>query len=244
MEEHYEIKYHQLEKDGWWFLARRDIILRLFTEIPKHSSILDIGCSGGVLLLDLAREGFSDTYGIDISKRAIQKCKDQGIENVKVADGRETGYQDGFFDIVIASDTLEHIHNEHKALGEWQRILKTGGIAIIFVPAHMFLWGKHDEINQHIKRYSKADFKNAVQKSGFEIARIGYWNFLLFFPVATTRIFQSFLLNKRKNTKDQLLSLNPSLNKFLIYLLKFENIFLKKFNFPVGVSVFIVGIKN
>ena len=85
---------------------------------------------------------------------------------------------------------------------------------------------------------------NVVKKSNFKILKNSYWNFLLFFPVATTRIFQSFLLNKRKNTKDQLLSLNPSLNKFLIYLLKFENIFLKKFNFPVGVSVFIVGIKN
>jgi hypothetical protein len=46
MQKSYEKKYHLIEKEFWWFRARRDMILRLLCDDNKNSKILDIGCSG------------------------------------------------------------------------------------------------------------------------------------------------------------------------------------------------------
>lgn len=40
-------------------------------EYKKDSSIIDLGCGNGALLIDLAEEGFSNLYGVDYSQEAI-----------------------------------------------------------------------------------------------------------------------------------------------------------------------------
>ncbi|MBI4175962.1 MAG: class I SAM-dependent methyltransferase, partial [Candidatus Aenigmarchaeota archaeon] len=65
METGYELKVHSLERDYWWFAARRDIVYRIIKQADRNSAILDIGCSGGILIELLRKEGFRKVYGID-----------------------------------------------------------------------------------------------------------------------------------------------------------------------------------
>ena len=109
MKKLYEIKYHLLEEKHWWFKGRRDIIFRLIKNLNKKSKILEIGCSGGPLLKFLNKHGFNNTFGIDISKDAILYCKKKGLENVFFMDGTKTKFKNNFFDLIISSDSLEHI---------------------------------------------------------------------------------------------------------------------------------------
>lgn len=242
MDKSYEQKYHKLEETNWWFQARKDIIIKLIDKIDKKSKVLEVGCSGGPLIKSLTNIGCPHVYGIDVSESSIQLCKKRGIKTAFVMDGAKTTFDDETFDIIIASDVLEHIKKDRLALSEWRRILTPGGMLIIFVPAFNFLWSEHDIINKHYKRYSRKDLMHTLQKSGFFIKRSSYWNFFLFFPVTITRIFQQILLKKKG--KDQLYALNPALNNFLLSLLKLENKYLKRFNFPLGVSVFAVAVKR
>ncbi|XP_045463526.1 EEF1A lysine methyltransferase 2 [Harmonia axyridis] len=43
--------------------------------IPKNSYILDVGCGNGMFLIELAREGFSQLFGVDYSQGAIDLAK-------------------------------------------------------------------------------------------------------------------------------------------------------------------------
>ena len=83
-------------------------------------------------------------YGIDVSEESIQKCQAKGFTNTWVMDGTQIALEKGSFDILVASDCLEHIEQDTKALDNWLSLLKPNGQLIVFVPAFMFLWSGHE----------------------------------------------------------------------------------------------------
>lgn len=173
-----------------------------------------------------------------MSANAIAGCKKRGLKEVFVMDGAKTNFRDAQFDLIIASDILEHIEDDGAALKEWYRILKKGGTMIIFVPAFSFLWSNHDVQNHHYRRYTRAVFLKSLKEANFDIQRQSYWNFFLFSPVFFMRMMQKFL--KKNATKDHLYKLNPLINRLLEVLLSCENWFLRFGNFPMGISIFAV----
>jgi 2-polyprenyl-3-methyl-5-hydroxy-6-metoxy-1,4-benzoquinol methylase len=197
MHKEYEKKYHQIEENHWWFRARRELIFKLLKR-TNAKKIIDIGCSSGQMLKILKETGL-EVKGIDISQKAVNICKNSDL-NVILAKGEETGLSEKF-DVLIASDVLEHIENETSAIKEWERILKKGGKAIVFVPAFNFLWKPHDETNHHLRRYSLRKLENLFQKNGFTIEQSGYWNFFMFPLIAFLKILQKKTLKGKDNLK-------------------------------------------
>lgn len=244
MQRDYEKSYHDLEEHLWWFRARRELILALLQPFPRESHILEIGCSGGELLRDLARAGFSQTEGIDISPEAIAKARARGASQVREARGEATGAADASVDILIAADILEHIENEEAAVREWHRILKPGGTLIVMVPAFMALWSGHDLVNEHKRRYRKHRLNQVLAAGGFTIARSSYWNFTLFFPTLAVRLLPR-LVGRKPQPKAQLFALPRPLNALLLLLLRAENALLRAgLRFPFGVSVLTYAHKK
>jgi SAM-dependent methyltransferase len=239
----FEKVYHELEQNHFWFKARRNYIVQELEKFDRDIKILDIGCSSGILLADLLKNGLKkeNLFGIDISEIAINRCKQLGLENTFVMDAQNITLEEKF-DVIIASDCLEHLKDDEKALQNWNSLLVKEGIAYIFVPAFMLLWSEHDVVNMHFRRYTKRNLKEKILQNGFKIIRSGYWNFLLFFPLSITRISKRLLQNGKK---EKIGDLTPNnFNRLLFLLLSFENKLLNYFNFPIGVSTFCVVKKN
>lgn len=243
MQKAYEEKYHDLEIDHFWFRARREFILQLLRQTDRNSSILDIGCSSGILLKDLAASGFNidNLYGLDISLEAINNCKRNGIPNSFVMDGHYPNF-DQQFDIIIASDNLEHLEEDVIALKNWLSALKPEGKLFVFVPAYMFLWSEHDEVNMHYRRYTAKELSSKLSDAGFKIERKSYWNVALFLPICLKRKLDNFKRDKKENIHGDIESI-PTGNWILLALLKIENSLLKYFNAPFGVSTFCIASK-
>jgi len=237
MDEIYEQKYHQVEKHNWWHVARRNIVSKLVDKIPLDSKILDIGCSSGELVKLFQEKGYKNTYGVEISQEAVTLAKSKGIENIHSISDTKLPFHEEEFDVIIASDVLEHIEDEISALEEWRRILRSGGVLIIFVPAFQLLWSEHDIVNQHFRRYTKANLAKVVEQAGFKVKRKSYWNFTLFFPTVIFRQVSNWLGYKPKNTSMK--GMRPWINSFLRRLVSFEDPVFLKLGFPVGVSVFV-----
>ncbi len=246
MDIEYEIKYHQIEENYWWFQARRDMVFRLVQDLqlPRNAAILEIGCSGGPLLQRLRSTGYTDLTGIDVSEVGIAVAQQRGIPNVSCMDGANLTFPDASFDLVVASDVLEHIEDEAQALREWTRVLKPGGKLLVFVPAFQILWGKHDEINHHFRRYTAAQLSASMRSAGLQVRRHSYWNISLFFPTAAIRLLKRIMPKDNKRTEDDLFAAPPLVNNFLINLIKAENRVLQTINAPVGVSVFALAAKG
>ncbi len=239
MEEGFESKHHLLEETHWWFVARRDMIMRLLRDESKESRILDIGCSAGAMLRQLERAGFVNAWGIDTSEKAVESCRAKGQKNVSLMDGASMAFGDSEFDLLIASDVLEHIADDRMALSEWRRVLKTGGRLLVFVPAFPFLWSGHDEANRHYRRYGRRELVSKLQDAGFSIERSTYWNAATFLPVLAARLSRRFL-----RLKDDDLHGQPLLNGPLTGLLCFENAIAERVHIPVGVSIMSLAVKK
>lgn len=241
----YELKYHQIEENYWWFQARRDMVFSLVQDLrlPQTAAILEIGCSGGPLLQRLAGHGYTNLTGIDVSEAGIAVAQQRGIPNVSCMDGAHLNFADASFDLVIASDVLEHIEDETQALREWTRVLRPGGQLLVFVPAFSFLWGKHDEVNHHFRRYTAAQLRASLQQASLRPQRSSYWNVGLFFPTAAVRLIKRLLPAEKKPLKDDFFAATPLVNSLLRGLITTENCLLRTINAPVGVSVFALAQK-
>ncbi|MEJ7662138.1 MAG: methyltransferase domain-containing protein [Hymenobacter sp.] len=130
----------------------------------------------------LRAQGYADVTGIDVSAPAIELAQARGVPHVAVMDGANLEFADARFDLVIASDVLEHIEEEGRALREWTRVLRPGGQLLVFVPAHAYLWSEHDVVNHHFRRYSRAGLLAAMRGAGLRPQRSSFWNTALFFP--------------------------------------------------------------
>jgi SAM-dependent methyltransferase len=239
LDKSYEEKYHDIEEWNWWFVARRQAILSLIKSTPRNARILDIGCAGGPLLSELGKQGFTNAAGADFSAEAVAKCKGRGLEAYQM-DAHDLQFADNSFDLLIASDSLEHLEKDEQALASWLRVLKPGGRILVFVPAYMFLWSEQDTVNYHFRRYTKTELVGKMKNAGFEVTRKGYWNFGVFFPTAVFRLLQR-LKNKiapSKNAKDQLSGFGGFSNKILTAWMGLENKIFRALPFPVGVSAY------
>ena len=243
MEKEFEKKYHDVEVDHWWFKSRRKYLLDLLKDTPKDSKVLDIGCSSGIFLKDLLKLGFKaeNLFGIDISETAIENCKANSLQNCFVMDAQNITLTETF-DVIIASDCLEHLEDDKKALNNWNNLLKINGTMYVFVPAFMSLWSYHDEVNMHFRRYTNAELKAKLVAENLEIIKSSYWNFFLFLPVyffrKVTAIFQ-----KNKSGESDISIGNSFVNSMLLNLILFENKLLKIVSFPFGVSTFCIAKK-
>jgi 2-polyprenyl-3-methyl-5-hydroxy-6-metoxy-1,4-benzoquinol methylase len=239
----FESQYHRVETEHWWFVGRRDLLVRLIRDAgaARSSRILDIGCAGGATIRRLQREGYTNVTGIDLSAEAVARCREQGLEAVHQMDAQAPGFPAASFDLILASDVLEHVADERRAARAWLELLKPHGCLIALVPAFMVLWSAHDEANHHRKRYRLAELRHCLEECGFETLRASYWNFLLFLPAALLRLLQR--MRPGRKTQSAELDLPPGLlNSVLAGTLRGENRLLcAGLSLPWGLSALVVA---
>lgn len=247
MNKEFEKNYHEVEASHWWFVARRALVKDLIcrTHPDLKSGILEIGCSGGPLMQKLRDSGYINLTGIDISPEAVALCRERNLGNVLVMDAQQPDFPPDSFDVIIASDVLEHLTDAPRASSAWYRLLRPGGTAMVFVPAFKFLWSGHDVVNHHVHRYRAVELAALLRNAGFEIQRQGYWNFFLFVPVLLVRLAKNLVAGApEKFPAGDLKPVPPVLNSLLASLMRLENrLVLAGVNFPWGVSAAVIARK-
>lgn len=236
----YELLF-QVTKQNWWYRVRREIVkgcIERYCPRPKGNlKILDVGCGIGDLLKEL--HSWGEARGIDNSPQAVALCQEQTISNVTKGSATDIPFSDNKFDVVLALDILEHIENDSRAIQEIHRVLQPGGLAIIFVPAFNFLWGKSDELGQHLRRYTLKELKNKMKGRGFRVLKASYFNFFLFLPIWLVRLaVRFFKIPIRSESEAGRLA-----NFILYYIFYLESKLLRFVDFPVGVSAMVIGRK-
>jgi ubiquinone/menaquinone biosynthesis C-methylase UbiE len=64
----------------------------------------------------------------------LERCRSRTFAAYPKVDMMEMPYGDGAFDVVVHSDTLEHVPNPVRGLAECRRLLSVGGICAFTVP--------------------------------------------------------------------------------------------------------------
>lgn len=128
-------------------------IAEILKEIPKGSTVLDVGCNGGYLMHRLLSEDCT-VMGVEIADNLIAKCKEKNLDVCKYS-AKDLSKVDRLFDCVVYGDILEHYPLEelHDILYQGIEKLNAGGKLIITVPY------KHGAYSKKFDKTHKEDYE-------------------------------------------------------------------------------------
>jgi SAM-dependent methyltransferase len=181
---------YELEDRHWWFRSRRRVVWALLrrADLPPSPRILDAGCGTGRNLLEFGSLG--EAEGVDFSGEAVDFCRRRGLERVQQADLEQLPFGDGHFDVVIATDVIEHLDDDRRAMAELRRVTAPGGRLVVTVPAYTWLWSRHDESLHHRRRYTVGRLSAQLTSAGWT-PRVETYFFTALLPgVAAVRAFR------------------------------------------------------
>ncbi len=164
----------------------------------KKGKVLDIGCGTGVNAVHLDSMGFEVT-GIDLSKTAIEKFTERGFSGLVHDITSNIPFEDNSFEMVFASEVIEHLDDVNAFLSEIQRVLKPEGCLILSTPNSVFwayrlltMLGKSPSEFQHpghLRFFSPRLLNRSLQGTGFFRIQMSGRN--MYFIIG--EVFASFL---------------------------------------------------
>ena len=241
MEEWRYREMYDLEDRHWWFRARRTVIWALLRRAGVDSAprLLDAGCGTGRNLVEFGRLGTAE--GIDVSPQAVDFCRSRGLEGVRQGALEELPFEDGRFDLLLATDVIEHLDDDRPALLELRRVARPGARLVVTVPAYRWLWSQHDTSLQHRRRYTAARLRERATAAGWR-AQVETYFFTALLPgVAAVRSARR--LRPAETPRSDMTLAPPALGRLLELASAGEAKLIERgARLPAGVSVGMVGI--
>jgi SAM-dependent methyltransferase len=238
------------EENHWWYAGMRAVIGALLKSLPPIGSFraLDAGCGTGYNLGWFRNEYAAKVIGADYSSCGLALCRNRGERDLVRADVALLPFVGGAFDMVISFDVLSEVKEEHQrvlALHEFLRVLKTGGILLVRVPAYEWLRSSHDAGVSTHHRFGSRELRTAVTRAGFQPLRATFANTLLFPLAVLWRVFKKAGLAPAGSDVRPATRGASWMNSALLRTLQAEAAILRsgRRDFPFGLSLFLLARK-
>ena len=196
MDEQYLRGYRELYERHWWWRTRDTLLTREVARIAARHPvrrILDVGCGDGLFFPVLSR--FGEVYGVEPVADALDP---HGAFRSRIHAGPfDASYcPDAPFDLVLALDVIEHLRAPHDFLAEVRRMVAPGGWFIATVPAFRTIWTAHDDLNEHVTRFTRDELTSLISAHQFEIVDARYFFVLLAVAKFGVRGLEALLRSK------------------------------------------------
>jgi SAM-dependent methyltransferase len=110
--------------------------------IDSESHVLEVACGSGGPALFMARETGCRVTGVDLHDAGIAAANaaaaERGLSDQArflQTDAREPlPFEDACFDALLCVDSINHMYDRSRVLGEWHRVLRSGGRVLFTDP--------------------------------------------------------------------------------------------------------------
>ena len=170
-----------------WEIARADAVRRLLLDgrAGAPATILDVGCGDAYVAQVLAHAlaarcacvdtGFTPDdlarlrAGLSTVRVSLHGTLDEGVDALG-----------GPADAVLLLDVLEHVEDDQALLARLRQSPAVGARTrlLVTVPAHQALFGSHDALLGHYRRYAPRELAGRLAAAGFVVEQTGQF-FLL-----------------------------------------------------------------
>jgi len=160
-----------LEDRNFWFRARNRLILwALKRWQPGTQRHLEVGCGTGYVLAAVSRAfPQARVTGTEVFVAGLPYAAARvGDGELLQMDARQIPYADEF-DTIGAFDVIEHIEEDERVLSQIARALRAGGVLLLTVPQHRWLWSTQDELARHVRRYTARELREKVTRTGLQV---------------------------------------------------------------------------
>jgi len=192
---------------------RANTRLKIINRLVKcqNKKILDLGCGLGYLGSHYIKN--NDVYFADVAQSDLEKIKAKPDRKFAINLDHSLPFKEEFFDYIFCVDVLEHINNDELVLKNIYKVLKTNGKFVVIVPAYHWLYGHHDKIANHYRRYNSGELEKKAEQIGFQTMFSKYIFPLMLIPfVIQQKFIQSECLYKGKSRIEP--KIIPLLNLF------------------------------
>lgn len=234
----------RLEAANFWFRARNEFILWALRSYKSDAhTLLEVGCGTGFVLSGIANANPEIALsGSEIFLAGLSHAAERvPSAHFMQMDARHVPFANEF-DSIGAFDVLEHIKEDETVLAQLKMALKPGGVLLLTVPQHPWLWSASDEYACHVRRYTRLEIERKIAMSGFEVLRSTSFVTGLLPAMVLSRARQK----RKAETFDPAgeLKINAALNQAFYGLMVLELAGIKLgLNYSVGGSRLIVARK-
>lgn len=149
-------------------------------EVRFGDRALDLGCGTGEFTAALARGG-AVAVGADVAEAALERARSghPGLDFRLVPIDGPLPFDDNAFDLVWASEVIEHVTDTARWLSEVRRVLAPGGRLLLTTPSHgrlrVALGGieRYSEpLGDHLHLYTKRSLRALLHEFGFAAVEV------------------------------------------------------------------------
>ncbi|GAA4088145.1 class I SAM-dependent methyltransferase [Actinomadura miaoliensis] len=156
--------------------------------VTPGERVLDMGCGAGRHAFELYRRGAhvvafdldaDELAGVEKmfgAMRLAGEAPEDATARVVRGDALDMPFPDDHFDKIIASEVLEHIPDDMRAMRELLRVLKPGGHLAVTVPAWLperICWALSEDYHTapggHVRIYTRAELEAKLKATGFRV---------------------------------------------------------------------------
>ncbi|MHB8262190.1 MAG: class I SAM-dependent methyltransferase [Acidimicrobiales bacterium] len=153
--------------------------------LVSGDTLLDLGCGGGRHTFEALKYGASvipfdsDSEALAAASSMVRAMRHAGEISERVAcspvkgDALALPFENETFDRIIASEVLEHVHDDMQAMAELHRVLKPHGVLAVTVPRfgpEVINWhlakAYHRHPGGHIRIYARPVLLDRLERSG------------------------------------------------------------------------------
>ena len=155
-------KYNQ-DMIDWEYSGPKEVVSAFIPHAHNRGMmILDAGCGSGLVGQKLSEEGYNVIHGADIATKLMESIPAgiyRELHNIDL--NKPLKFTDDFFDAVLCVGTFTFGHVKARALNEFTRIVKSGGVIGFTINEGVFLdHGFKSELDHLViqKKITQLDF--------------------------------------------------------------------------------------
>jgi len=129
---------------------------------------LDLGCGDGALsaAVPAAKLTLADVSAVALGRARARLPE---ADTVELEPEAPLPFADGSFDLVVCTETLEHVRDLQLLLSEVRRVLEPGARLAITTPAHRALIAAPDPLSPHVRFLTKRSLRALLDGMGFDV---------------------------------------------------------------------------
>src|SRR5947209_13979794 len=147
----------------------------LLGEVRPLDRVLDLGSGNGDFTAEAAK-GAASVVGVEVAQAAVDRAhaRHPELDFRRAPIDGPLPLADGAFDLVWASEVIEHVADTARWLSEVRRVLAPGGRLLLSTPSHgrlrVLLGGVEqfsEPLGDHLHLYTKRSLATTLREFGF-----------------------------------------------------------------------------
>jgi SAM-dependent methyltransferase len=162
------------DSQHWWFRSRAAYVNWAIGRFAgRRGRLVDLGAGAGGVT---ARLAWDPRRVIAVEANAALAGSARVTHRLAAVrgDAADPPLRTAAFEVVCLLDVIEHSREPVNLLRAAGSLLADGGVCVVTVPGHRWLWSQSDEVLGHQRRYRRSHLRAQLETAGLHVEYVGH----------------------------------------------------------------------